>query len=101
MDLVEDHQGEDFADARDELQPGESLAGVALGGPGNIEFEVAQQLVIVVNKGDIDLNTLTHAGIGEGLLHAVSVGLVGQASCQSRGGCTDVGVLDMGQQLRV
>src|SRR5437867_1442640 len=50
VDLVEQHQSEDLADAGDRTQPMERVDVVHLGGAGQVQFDVAQERVVLVDE---------------------------------------------------
>jgi len=49
---------------------------VGFGTPRNIEFHLAEPLIVVSDEGDLDLDGLAPAGIGKVLLHPFAIGLV-------------------------
>src|SRR5262249_15896416 len=53
VDLVEQHQGEDLADAGQRLQAVVALHVVDLGSARQVQLDIAEQLVVAVDQGEI------------------------------------------------
>lgn len=59
--LVKDDPGQNLADPGHRLQAGEAPGIVAFGRAGNLEFDLAQELVVVSNQGRIQLASFAPA----------------------------------------
>ena len=84
VDLVEDGQREDLADARDRPQAVERIGVVALRVTDEGRLQLADQGVIVVQERDIDFDAFAHAGVGETLGQAVAVRRIRDALLECR-----------------
>jgi hypothetical protein len=100
LDLIEDDQGQDLANAGHRLQTGEALRVMALGGARDIEFHLASQLVVVVDEGHVHCNGLAHARVREVLFHTLPIAFVRQLLAKLGEVVLAVGVLDVGQEFR-
>jgi len=49
LNLIENDQGKDLADARDGLEPGERLAIIGFGTARKIEFDFTESLIVVID----------------------------------------------------
>ena len=65
VDLVEDRQREDLADARHRAQPVERVGIVALRLADDRQLEVDDERVVLVDQRQVDLDALPHTRIGE------------------------------------
>ena len=77
MDFVEQHEAEDLADTRDRLQQIQGVGVMVLGRFDEAEFDIAQQIIIGVDEGEIDFNTFLYRRISKTLGDPVTVGFVG------------------------
>jgi len=99
LDLVENHERQDLADAGHRAQAVKGLGIVLLGAADEVQLELADGLVVMRDHLEIDLDAPADVGVGEGLGHADTVGSMGDL----RGGhgkvVLVVGVLDVGQEV--
>src|SRR5262249_40172822 len=100
-DLVEHHQPQDLADPGNRPQPGKGLCVVHLGGPRQVQLEVADLRVVGVDQGQIDPDVPLDARVGEagGQVQFGAVGGVGELLGQGRVVVLAVGVDQVGQRL--
>jgi len=96
LDLIQNHQGENRTDARDRLEPGIRLAIVRFGTAGEIEFDFAQQLVLVINERHIHFDRLADTRIGEMLFDSLPVGFVRQFLADLGQIVLTIGILNVG-----
>ena len=97
VDLVEDRQREDLADAGDRAQAVKGVGVVALRLPLDRAFEVVDEAVVRLDEGQVDCDALAHARIRELFRHAVAVGRIGEAPRERRPGVLGARVLDARQ----
>jgi len=76
VDFVKERQAKDFADTGDGLQPGVGLRIVDLGGADQVQLEVVDLRVECVDEGEVALDELLRARIGEAF-GKVELGAVG------------------------
>ncbi len=77
VDLVEDRQRQDLADAGNGAEPVKGLRVVLLGAANEMEFELGDDGVVELDQLEVDLEALARIGVGKPLGDAFSVGLVG------------------------
>src|SRR5262245_7587754 len=101
MDLVKKDEGQDLTDAGNRLQPEIGLRIIDLGGTCQVQLHVAEQLVVLVDQGEIDLHRLVDAGIGEavGDVQFLPIGGVAELQAEGRMVVLAVGVLDVSDGL--
>src|SRR5262249_16790603 len=94
VDLVEQDQGQDLADAGHGAQAVEGLRVIDLGGAGPGQLQCAGLGVVGVEQGQVDLDVLLDAGVGEaaGEVQLVTVLGVGELLGQGRQVVLAVGV---------
>src|SRR6266851_4603239 len=78
LNLIQNDQRENLPDPWHRLEASKGLHVVGFGTARNVEFDFPQELVIVIDEGDIDFNGLPYAGIGEVLFHSLAIRLVRQ-----------------------
>jgi hypothetical protein len=100
MDCIAHDQGQDFAYAWDRAQTVEGVGVMLLGRPHDRQLQVGQELVIVVNQGQIDLHALVDRRIGQALRHAVAVRFVREFRANLWEVIWASGIVDMRQELR-
>src|SRR5262245_2404290 len=61
VDLVEDDQSQDLADAVHRAQPVEYVDVVYLGRLSDVELDLGEQLIVVIDEREVHLDGLTHA----------------------------------------
>src|SRR5216684_864715 len=61
LNLIQNHQRQDLPDARYGLESRKSLHVVGFGSARNIEFDLAEQFIVVIDEGDLHFNGLPHA----------------------------------------
>ena len=76
LDCIENDQSQNLANARYGVEPGERLDVMRFGTPGNLQFHLAEQFVIVIDEGDLNFYRLAHAGSGEVFFHSLAMGFV-------------------------
>ena len=96
MDLIEDHQGEDFADPRHRAEPIQRVAIVSLRCAQDEELEFSQYLVVEGQQVEIDLDALVDTRVTESVHHAASVAGVGDPLLDIWQIVLAVGILDVG-----
>jgi hypothetical protein len=99
LNLLQTHQRQNLPDAGHGLSAGEGLDLVRLSCTGDLEFPLAQQLVIVSAEGHLHRDRLAHAGLGEVLLHPFAVGFGGQLLADHREVVLAVGILHVGSEV--
>ena len=99
MDLVEDGQREDLADARHRAEPMKRVSIVALRLADDREVEVNDERIILVDQREVDRDALLHTGIGKVLHHPVAIGAISEFSPKDRQGVLGARVLDVSQEL--
>ena len=67
MNLVQQDQGQHLADAGHGTQAVKGLRIVHLGGPRKVQLQVGDLGIVGVDQGQIDLDVLLDAGVGEAL----------------------------------
>jgi hypothetical protein len=99
MDFIEKGEGEDLSDARHGVQAKQGLRVMDPGLPDDGLFEITDEFVVGVAKGEIGLHALLEHGIVEGVGNRFPLVLVDEAP----GGPGQVvlmeGVLDVGHEL--
>jgi hypothetical protein len=99
MDLVEDDQRQDLADAGHRAQAVEGAGVVLRGGAHDGELDLGEQRVIVVDQRQVQRDARPHARIGEALGDAGAVRLVRDLLLECGQVVLAGGVLDVGEQL--
>ena len=99
VDLIAQHQGQDFADPWDGAQAVEDLRIMRCCGLDERQLQVGQQVVVGIDQREVDLNALLDGRLGEALRHAGSVRLVCELLADRREVVLTIGILDMGQEL--
>ena len=70
-----------------------------LGRTGNVEFDFPQELVIVIDEGEIDFNGLPYAGIRKVLFHSLAIRLVRQLFPNLGEVVLTIGIVNVGQEF--
>jgi hypothetical protein len=78
MHLIQQHQTPHLADTGDGLPPVQGLGLVLLRRVDDGQFHIAEQPIVAVNQGEVDLDALLDGGLKEPFRHAVPIALVGQ-----------------------
>ena len=99
MHFIQEHETEDLANARDSLEQVQGVGIMLLGRRDNGQFQIPQQLIIIVDQGEVDFDTLLHGGIREPLSNTAAVGFVGDLLANIGQIVLPIGLLDMRQQL--
>jgi hypothetical protein len=99
MNLVEQHEAEDLADAGHRLQQIQGLGVMMLGGFHDGQFKVTQQLIVVGDKGEIDFDAFLHSRIGKAFGDPVAVGFLGDLFANGGQIVLAVGILYVGQEF--
>src|SRR4030095_16220950 len=76
VNLIEQGERENLADAGKRAQALEHLRVMLLGAAHQEELELADELVVVGDQLEIDLDALADAGVGELVGHSLPVGFV-------------------------
>lgn len=100
VDVVEQYKTENLADAWDGLPQRQGVGVMRLGGFADGQFHVAAQLVVVVNQGQVDCDTLLHGGCGKPLSDTIAVRFRGDLLADFGQVILASGMLDVGSQLR-
>jgi hypothetical protein len=98
MTLLEQDQTQTLAEAGDGWPAIKGLRMVLLGRLDEAPLDIAAQLIIVVNQGEVDFDTLLHGGSREPLRHPVPGRLVGQVLPDLGQMVWPVGLLHVGQE---
>src|SRR5207237_5173612 len=71
------------------------------GGAGQVQFDVAEQRVVLIDEGEIDVNHAADAGIGEtfGDLEFFAVGSISELLAEGGVVVLAVGVLNVGDRF--
>jgi hypothetical protein len=99
LKLIERDHTHKLADAGNGLSALQGLRMVLLGRVDNGPRDIAAPLIIVVNQGEVDCDTLLHGGIREPFRHPVPVRLVGQLLPARGPVVLAVGLLDVREEL--
>ena len=97
MNLVEQHQTQNFANARNRLEPVEARRMMLLRRLEDRSLEVIEQPIIVGNQSKVDFDAFLHGGIREALGYPLTVGFIGNLFADLRQVIRAVGILDMGE----
>ena len=96
VDVVEQHEAEDLANARHGLQQGQGMSVMVFGRLDEREFSVAQQLIVLRDQCQVDLDGLVGSRVGKALGDPLTVGLVGNFLAALGQVRLAVGILHMG-----
>jgi hypothetical protein len=77
VDLIENDQGQDLADARHRAQPHQGFAIMLFGGTNDMKFHRGQELSVMPDQLKVEFDASLHAGIAESLGHAFAIFLGG------------------------
>ena len=99
LDLVEQHESEDLADAAYRAEQMIHLCIMALGLLHQLPLQLGQLLVIVVDEIQVQLHHATHGGIGKAVRYATAFGRLAEPDAEGRQVVLVHGVLDMGDQV--
>src|SRR5262245_56554492 len=101
VDLVEEDEGQDLADAGHGAQAVEGLGIIDLGRAGQIQFETADLLIVGIDQGQIDFDVLANTEVGEALrdVQLLAVLGVGELLGEGRQVVLAVGVDQVDQGL--
>ena len=72
---------------------------LGFGTAGEIELHFAQELIVVIDEGNVDFDRLANTGIGEMLGHIFAVGFVGPPFADLGQIVLTIGVMDVGSEL--
>jgi len=72
MDVIEQHEAEDCANARHGLHQVQGVGVVLLGACDDGETQITEQLIIIGDQGQVDLDILVHSGIVKALGDALA-----------------------------
>jgi hypothetical protein len=100
MELIQQHEAQDCANPGSRLEQVERLGLVLLGGFEEVSLQVAAQLVIVGDQGEVYFHALLHRSIGKPRSDARAVGFGGQLLPNLGEVLLAIGMLDVAQQLR-
>jgi hypothetical protein len=96
VDFVEQYETENLADAWYGLQQIQGVGVMLFGGFEDGQFHVAEQLVVVVNQGKVDFDTLLHGGLGKPLSDTIAVRFIGDLLADFGQVILASGILDVG-----
>jgi hypothetical protein len=99
VDLIEDGQGEDFADAGERLEPEEAVRVVLLHRADDVELEFPDEPVVDFDEGEVGLDALPDVGIGERVGDPRAIGPVDDLPRGLGEVVLVVGILDVGEEL--
>ena len=99
VDLVEDRQGEDLADAGQGLEMEEAAGVVLLDGLDDVQLELANEPVVDFGEGEVSLDTLANAGVGKLLGNAITVAPIDDPSRRLGQVVLVVRILNVGEEL--
>src|SRR5262249_44081258 len=91
---------QDLPNAGDGLEPRKGLHVLCFGTARDIEFYFPQELVIVIDEGEIDFNGLADTRIRKMLFDALAVRFVRQLLADLGEIVLTVGILNVGQEFR-
>jgi hypothetical protein len=97
MHRIQEHETENLANARDGLEQVQGVGIMLFGRGDNGQFQVPQQLVIIVNQGEVDLDAFLDGGIGKPLGDPSAIRLVRDLFADLGQVVLAVGLLDMRQ----
>ena len=100
VDFVEPYETENLADAWDGVKQIQGVGVMLCGGFEDGQFHVTEPLVVVVNQGKVDFDTLLHGGLGKPLSDTIAVRLIGDLLADFGQVILASGMLDVGSQLR-
>src|SRR5215510_1189395 len=100
MDVIEQPQTDDLADAWDRPQQVKRDGVMLLGRLEASQCHVPKQAIVVVKQREADFNTLLYGGIGTPLGHAVAMRLIGDLLPQVGPIILAIGILAMRPHLR-
>ena len=99
MDLIEDHQGENMADAGNRLQQHQALI-IACGGMlFDMPLHLVELLIEQADEVEVEFNAFLGAGMFEAGCDTFAIEGIAQVFADFGQIILAVGVLDMGQQL--
>jgi hypothetical protein len=99
MHRIQQHQTQNRADAGDGWPPVKGVGIVLLRRLDDRQCNIAEQPIVVVNQGEVDLDTLLDCGIKAPLSHAVPIALVGQLLPHLGQVVLAVRLLDVGKEF--
>ncbi len=99
MPLIQEPETEDLANARDRLEQVQRVGIMLLGHGDNGQLQVPQQLVIIVDQGEVHRDAFLDRGSGKALGDPGAVGLVRDLCADVGQVILAIGLLDMCQQL--
>ena len=100
MAFVEQHETEDFANARHGLQQVQGVGIVWLRGGADGEFQRPEQLIIIGDQGQVDRDGLWHSSLVKALGDTLAVGFGGAFLAHLGQVLLPIRILYMGQQVR-
>ncbi len=98
-DVVSQHAAEDLADTGHRTQQLPGVSVMVLGSLEERAFEVAKQMIVIVEAREVDFDPLVPRGIGTTCGDAVPIGLVGDGVTDGRPVLRAVGMLHLRQKL--
>jgi hypothetical protein len=99
VDLIENDEGEDLADAMYCAKEMEGIGVVPICGTQEIGLEPPYLFVQEIDELEVQLDALADTGVGELLDHPVAVDLVGDLTAELREIALAVGILDVAEQI--
>ena len=99
VNLVENRERHDLADAGDRPQAVKGVAIMPLGLADDRQLEVGDETVVPFEEREVDVNALADAGIGKVLAHAGSIGGIREAPTELGELILGSRVLDVPQEL--
>ena len=99
VNLVQDGQRQDLADAGDGSEPMKRVGIMAFGFPHDRELEIGDELVVLVNQGHVHFNALADARVRKVVDDPVAIARGGEALLEGRQVVVRAGILDVDQQL--
>jgi hypothetical protein len=99
VNLVEDGQGQDLANAWDRAEPVKGVAIVLLGLADDRQFQVVDERVVLVDEYHVHVDALAHTWVGKVVDDAVAIARVRQALLEGRQIVLSARVLNVGQEL--
>src|SRR3990172_5045169 len=99
MYFIENNQAEDSAYTWDRAQTEIGIRIMLFGYQGYLMLNPVQQLIILINEGQIKLYSLLYAYVGKALCHTFTVAFPGDILSYLRQVVLMIGVLDMGQEF--
>ena len=97
MHLIQEHETEDLANARDRLEQVQGVGIMLFGRGDNGQLQVPQQLILIVDQGEVHLDVFLDGGIGKPLGDPSAIRLVSDLFADLGQVVLAIGLLDMRQ----